>query len=179
MRIWVTFVMFGHGLCRVRCDEPLVCVIVARRDDVRRDHHGRSPADEVNQVNTDGQPFRWQGPAIADRLSAVRRAIQAWAEHAGLSADLIEQLALAGYEAMANVVEHAYAGVALGLLSVQVSASPELVDVLVEDQGKWRVSDARPGFRGRGLQLINGLAEQATVTSTEQGTTVRMRWSRS
>jgi serine/threonine-protein kinase RsbW len=155
----------------------LVCAIKARRDDVHRDHHGRPPAADVNQVNTDGQPFRWQGPAIAARLGEVRRAVQSWAEHAGLPVDLIEQLALAGYEAMANVVEHAYAGVAPGLLSVQVSASPGLVDVLVEDQGKWRVPDIGTGFRGRGLLLIKGLADEVTVTATEHGTAVRMHWS--
>ena len=145
---------------------------------MRREHYGPAPAAEVNQPNTDGQPFRWQGPASADRLGDVRRAVADWAGHAGLSADLIEQLALAGYEAMANVVEHAYAGVAPGMLSVQVSTSSGLVEVLVEDQGKWRVPDTADGFRGRGLPLIKGLADEVAVTSAEHGTSVRMRWSR-
>lgn len=143
---------------------------------MHRDHHGHPSAADVNQVNTDGQPFRWSGPAIAVRLGEVRRAVENWAEHAGLPADLIEQLALACYEAMANVVEHAYAGVAPGLLSVQVSVSSGLVAVLVEDQGKWRVPDSGTGFRGRGLLLIKGLADEVTVTAAEHGTAVRMRW---
>ena len=127
-------------------------------------------------TSTDGQPFHWEGLAIAERLSAVRRAIQDWAERVGLSADLIDELALAAYEAMANAVEHAYAGVEPGLLSVLVSASPGWIDLLVADQGKWHRPDVRTGFRGRGLLLINGLAEDVTVAATELGTTVRMRW---
>jgi hypothetical protein len=31
-------------------------------------------------------------------------------------------------------------------------------------------------FRGRGFLLINGLAEDVTVTATELGTAVRMPW---
>jgi anti-sigma regulatory factor (Ser/Thr protein kinase) len=152
----------------------IVCVITARRDDVHRDHAGPPAA----AVNTDGQPFRWEGRAIADRLTEVRRAIQSWAEHAGLPGDLIDELALASYEAMANAAEHAYAGRQPGMLSVLVSASSGLVDVLIEDQGKWQEPDAGARFRGRGLLLIKGLATDVTVTATDLGTTVRMRWHR-
>lgn len=127
-------------------------------------------------TSTDGQPFHWEGRAIAARLRDVRRAIQDWGRHVGLPADLIGELALAAYEAMANAAEHAYAGVEPGVLSVLVSASPGWIDVQVADQGKWHPPDADTGFRGRGLLLINGLAEDVTVTSTELGTTVRMRW---
>jgi anti-sigma regulatory factor (Ser/Thr protein kinase) len=149
-------------------------VITARRDDVHRDHPG-PPAAEVN---TDGQPFRWEGRAIADRITEVRRAIQHWAEAVGLPVELIDELALASYEAMANAAEHAYVGKPPGRLSVLVSASSELVDVLIADQGKWQAPDAAAGFRGRGLLLMKGLAAEVTVTATDAGTTVRMRWHR-
>jgi anti-sigma regulatory factor (Ser/Thr protein kinase) len=153
----------------------IVYVITAKRDDVHRDHHGHPPAADVN---TDGQPFRWEGRAIVERLTDVRRAIQNWAEDVGLSADLIEELALASYEAMANAAEHAYVGVEPGVLSVLVETSAGQVDALVADQGKWQVPDPGAGFRGRGLLLIKSLAEDVTVIATEQGTTVRMRWRR-
>ena len=129
-------------------------------------------------MNTDGQPFHWEGRAIAARLGEVRRAIQDWARRAGLPADLIDELVLASYEAMANSAEHAYAAGPPGMLSVQVSASPGSIDVVVADHGTWRAPDAYARFRGRGLPLIKGLAEEVTVTTTEHGTTVRMRWRR-
>jgi anti-sigma regulatory factor (Ser/Thr protein kinase) len=127
-------------------------------------------------MNTDGQPFRWEGPALADRLGDVRRAIQDWAERANLPADLIDELALASYEAMANAAEHAYVDVPPGPLSVLVRATVAGLDVVVADQGKWRVPDNGDGFRGRGIVVIRGLATDVAVTATEQGTTVRMRW---
>lgn len=129
-------------------------------------------------MNTDGQPFRWEGPAVADRLGELRRAIQDWAGHVGLSADLVDDLGLASYEAMANVVEHAYAGVVPGRLSIVVSASQAGVDAVVADQGKWRVPQTGTGFRGRGLLVIRGLATDVTVHATERGTTIRMHWQR-
>jgi serine/threonine-protein kinase RsbW len=129
-------------------------------------------------MNTDGQPFHWEGPAIADRLGDVRRAIQDWAGRIGLPADLIDDLALASYEAMANAVEHAYAGVSAGVLSVLASASSTKLDVVVADRGKWRLPAAGTGFRGRGLLVIKGLATDVTVNATELGTTIRMRWLR-
>lgn len=118
----------------------------------------------------------WEGRAVAQRLRDVRRAIEHWAEQRGLPADLIGELALASYEAMANAAEHAYAGVEPGPLSVQVSASPSWVHAVVADQGKWHEPDAGTGFRGPGLPLIKGLADGATVTAAQLGTTVRMRW---
>jgi serine/threonine-protein kinase RsbW len=129
-------------------------------------------------VNTDGQPFRWEGRAIADRITEVRRAVHDWAEGAGLPAELIDELALASYEAMANAAEHAYVGRQPGLLSVQVSVSSGGLDVLIADQGKWQEPDPGTRFRGRGLLLIKGLAADVTVTPSDAGTTVRMRWHR-
>ncbi len=128
--------------------------------------------------STVGQPFHWEGRASIDRLTEVRKAIQRWAARVNLPATLIEELALASYEAMANAVEHAYVDGPPGMLSVRVSASPKTIDVLVADRGRWQESDAVPGVRGRGLMLIRGLAEDVMVTSTDQGTTVRMSWRR-
>ena len=140
---------------------------------MHREHNGHAPAAKMN---TDGHPFHWEGPAIASRLGDVRRAITDWAERAGLPVELVDELTLASYEAMANAAEHAYAGVVPGPLSVLVRASVTELDVVVADQGKWRVPDAGDGFRGRGLVVIRGLATEVAVTTTEQGTTIRMRW---
>ena len=59
-----------------------------------------------------------------------------------------------------------------------VSASTMTLDVVIADQGKWRVPDADAGFRGRGLLVIRGLAGNVTLSPAEHGTTIRMRWLR-
>ncbi len=123
--------------------------------------------------------FRWDGPAEPGAASEVRRAIQGWGARAGLPAELTEEVTLASYEAMANAVEHAYAGTEPGPMSVRISHDAHDVIVVVADKGRWRSPDGPPGvdqLRGRGLVLMEGLAREPTITSTEAGTTVELRW---
>ncbi len=89
-------------------------------------------------MNTAHQDFRWDGPADRDTVGEVRRTIQGWGAQAGLPAELIAELALASYEAMANAVEHAYSDGVSGPLSVRVSRDDQTLVVVVSDQGRWR-----------------------------------------
>jgi anti-sigma regulatory factor (Ser/Thr protein kinase) len=125
--------------------------------------------------------LRWRGPAVARRLAAVRHELVDWASRTGLSGGDVDGLALAGYEAMANVVTHAY-GDQIGVLDVQATVSPDLdavaVTVTVTDYGRWRPPPADPGLlHGRGLPLIRHMAHTADIFPTPHGTTVHMRWS--
>jgi anti-sigma regulatory factor (Ser/Thr protein kinase) len=123
--------------------------------------------------------LRWRGPAVAGRLAAVRHDLVDWAWRTELSGEDVDGLALAGYEAMANVVTHAY-GDQIGVLDVQATVSPDRnsVTVIVTDYGRWRPPPADPGLlHGRGLPLIRHMAHTADVFPTPHGTTVNMRWS--
>lgn len=51
-------------------------------------------------------------PARADQLPAVRHSLAGWAQNLGMGTDQIERLVLATYEALANVVTHAYRNLA-------------------------------------------------------------------
>ena len=90
---------------------------------------------------------------------------------------LVRRWTLAADEAVSNAVEHAYRDVTG---DVQVLAVPRPcghgVAVVVEDQGVWRAPAADPGFRGRGLALIDELADQHSITASAAGTTIRMCW---
>jgi serine phosphatase RsbU (regulator of sigma subunit)/anti-sigma regulatory factor (Ser/Thr protein kinase) len=122
-------------------------------------------------------PLRWQGLAKAEQLTGIRRSIEQWTERAGLSADLSQTVALAVYEAMANVVEHAYRDDGPGSLEVEIRYDGDAVVVTVGDEGHWHVSTpAEQLHRGRGLELIERLAGQVTVMPSPRGTTVSMRW---
>jgi serine phosphatase RsbU (regulator of sigma subunit)/anti-sigma regulatory factor (Ser/Thr protein kinase) len=127
-------------------------------------------------MNAEDRAFHWDGPADGETASEVRRAIQGWATRAGLPTDLAEGLTLAGYEAMANAVEHAYAGTEQGPLSVRVTRDDDSIVMRVADQGRWR-SATKDELRGRGLLLMEGLAKELAVDRSEHGTTVEMRWS--
>ncbi|MGH3762867.1 ATP-binding protein [Actinophytocola sp.] len=117
-------------------------------------------------------------PAVAGRLTSLRHVLARWAEHAGLGPDDREALTLASYEAMANSVEHAYAGQLQGVLDVDAVRDDDegRVVVTVTDYGQWQPPPADPGTRGRGLPLIRGLSPDFRITSSTRGTTVRMCW---
>ncbi len=117
-------------------------------------------------------------PAEPERLPQLRRALAEWAEQAGMTSERVEMLALAGYEALANVAAHAYPD-GFGLLDVHACcrSDPARAEVIVRDYGRWqqpRSSDAGPG--GRGLILLRSLADHAEVTTDDSGTAVSMTW---
>lgn len=117
-------------------------------------------------------------PAVAEALTPVRRTLADWATLAGLAPCEVDDLVLAAYEAMANVVDHAYQPGQRGSfrLDAVCTADPQIL-VTVSDQGRWHLLPADPSnHRGRGLPLIHQLAHHAEVHHDQRGTTVQMRW---
>lgn len=115
-------------------------------------------------------------PADPGRLTGLRHALSAWAERVGLHVADREALTLASYEAMANAVEHAYAGRLQGMIELSAVSEPGRVVVTVTDHGAWRTPPADIGTRGRGLTLIRGLTPDSAISSSDKGTTVSMSW---
>ncbi len=107
----------------------------------------------------------------------LRRLVHRWTRAAVADDEVGESIVLAVDEAVSNVVEHAYRDVAG---AVQVLAVPRPcghgVAVVVEDQGIWAAPAADPGFRGRGLALIDELTDHHSLTASATGTTIRMCW---
>ena len=123
------------------------------------------------------EPLRWRGLAKAEQLTSIRRSVDEWCERAELPVDVSQMVALAVYEAMANVVEHAYRDGGPGALDVELRHEGDGVVASVGDEGHWHVTTpAEQRHRGRGLALIERLAGQVTVMPSPNGTTVRMRW---
>ncbi|SEF37395.1 Anti-sigma regulatory factor (Ser/Thr protein kinase) [Amycolatopsis pretoriensis] len=116
-------------------------------------------------------------PATPQQLATLREQLDGWALRSGLSSETHEALQLAVYEAMANVVVHAYRSAA-GVLDLLASIRGDSVVVIVADRGRWQPA-ARPGpLHGRGLPLIRALSATAVIEATAAGTTVTMTFSR-
>lgn len=117
-------------------------------------------------------------PAEAEALTPVRRALADWATLAGLPPRDVEDLVLASYEAMANVVDHAYRPGQRGRFRLDAACTADLqILVTVSDSGRWHPQPTDPSsHRGRGLPLIHQLAHRAEVHHDQRGTTVQMRW---
>jgi serine/threonine-protein kinase RsbW len=117
-------------------------------------------------------------PAAAAELPALRRALSSWSGEAGLGPEAVQSVVLAAYEAMANVVDHAYRNDP-GMLDVRASCTGrDGITVTVTDFGHWRQLPADPGSRGRGLLLMRRLATSTEIDATADGTSVLLWWSR-
>ncbi|GAA4846648.1 anti-sigma factor [Actinomycetospora corticicola] len=117
-------------------------------------------------------------PADRASASALRRTFRSWLRE-WADPDTADDLALAVYEALANVVDHAYsAAPRRGEMRLWAAVSPPLAGgrdlvITVSDDGSWRRSTGC-GWRGRGLPLMHTLT-RATVLSGVHGTTVQLR----
>ncbi|MBN6036863.1 ATP-binding protein [Amycolatopsis sp. 195334CR] len=114
--------------------------------------------------------------ATAENASRLRGALARWLRDLGLGGDLHEDVVLAAYEAMANVVDHAYAGPA-GPLELHGHATATRCTITITDRGRWRRPRTVAGsFRGRGLGMMHELADEVLMRSNALGTTIRMSW---
>lgn len=122
---------------------------------------------------------------VATRADAarVRRRFRAWVGELA-DPDIADDLTLAVYEALANVVDHAYHPAEAdvdatepGPMRLWAAASAPLpagraLVVTVSDRGVWR-RPRDPGWRGRGLPLVHSLTTASLLVSAG-GTTVQM-----
>ncbi len=119
---------------------------------------------------------------IPSRPSAVRGArvaVRRWLLDAGVERRDAEAIVLAASEAVANSVEHAYAGrppaQRPGVELEMARDGEDALSVVVRDHGRWRPPGGEDSGRGRGLMIMRALMESVEIEPGEEGTTVRMR----
>jgi GAF domain-containing protein/anti-sigma regulatory factor (Ser/Thr protein kinase) len=112
-------------------------------------------------------------PAEPPVLASMRRTLRQWLEALGAEELETYDVLVAVTEAAANAIEHAYGPVDAAFdVEAEVSDDGE-VALVVRDQGRWR--PPRGHNRGRGTLLMQELMDHFEVTTTEEGTEVRMR----
>ncbi|MFC5065485.1 ATP-binding protein [Actinomycetospora atypica] len=123
-------------------------------------------------------PLELVAEALPAQVGTFRRALRRWLADAlgpdDEAADLGDDLILAASEALENVVDHAYEGVTPGSMTLTARVDGTEVTVVVTDAGHWREPDTGPTTRGRGIALMESLAE-ARVDRGEPGTVVTLR----
>lgn len=126
-----------------------------------------------------GQVLRRRGRASAELATVLRRELMRWVRAAHVPADMVRDIGLAAYEAMANTVLHAYPRGTLGVLELQVRLSRRSLIVTVADRGRWQAPPpvVSPGH-GHGLPLIRELPDHTEIHTGEHGTAVSMTWRR-
>ncbi|MBE8525398.1 SpoIIE family protein phosphatase [Amycolatopsis sp. H6(2020)] len=114
--------------------------------------------------------------AHPDHLASTRHWLRAWLDNAALDPDLAQDVLVATGEACANAVEHAYrsAGATAHLTARFTGA--HLV-VTVTDRGRWKQPPPDNHLlRGRGVPMMEALADAVAFRHDATGTTVTLEW---
>jgi anti-sigma regulatory factor (Ser/Thr protein kinase) len=114
------------------------------------------------------QTFFSRTRAELGELHDLRDQLRAWLAANRVDHDTVDALCLAVGEATANVAMHAY-GPTGGELRVQGTIDDGVVRIRIEDDGHWRPS---PDDLGRGMRIIEQLADTVHVDRRDDGTTI-------
>ncbi|WP_083177811.1 ATP-binding protein [Mycobacterium scrofulaceum] len=146
---------------------------------------GRFDHQPHSASNLDGR-FRFaRNRVAADPRSAARLRADfgAWLEtHFTLGADRFSDVLLAVNEAIANAAEFAYCEAPQrGTLDVSAAYDrrSDCLAVTVDDHGRWRrqvPAQYRQQLRGRGIPLMEALADDVAIDRTPRGTRVTLTW---
>jgi serine/threonine-protein kinase RsbW len=119
--------------------------------------------------------------ADAVRAAQLRQEFSIWLKrYFVLDPTKISDVVLAVNEALANAAEFAYSAVGhpgeMHLLA-DYDRGSSVLTVTVADEGAWRLADGEKLIsRGRGIPLMEALADRATIDSTSAGTRVCLEW---
>jgi anti-sigma regulatory factor (Ser/Thr protein kinase) len=118
--------------------------------------------------------LRIEVPASAERLAEIRRRLAEWLAPVGVSDAGIADIVLVVNEAATNCIEHAYRGLDPGPIRVDANLDHGQIIVEIADHGVWQTPTSLPSTRGRGLPIMHAVSASVDVTSSPDGTTVRM-----
>lgn len=112
-------------------------------------------------------------PATSQSVTVARHRLRAWLEENAPELDSVGRadLEVAWSEACSNVVRHAY-GPAEASFDASASREGSRLLMKVRDTGQWRAPGNRSG--GRGLPLMEELADQLVIDRQPESTTVTM-----
>ena len=142
------------------------------------------PPTNVSNIDDPSRFVRTRVAADARSAAHARAEFGAWLErHFSLDDDRFSDLLLAVNEAIANAAEFAYVDAAeRGTVDVRATydGASDTLAVTVDDRGRWRQKvpvQRQQQMRGRGIPLMEALADDVVIDSTPQGTRVTLSWS--
>ncbi|MGE0220298.1 ATP-binding protein [Mycolicibacterium sp.] len=118
----------------------------------------------------------------AHAVAQVRHEFAQWLQRFfDLDAVRTSDLVLAINEALANAAEFAYLladGPGTIDMEADYAADTGTLTVTIRDRGVWRArqTDPLPRTRGRGIPLMEALADEASIETSPGGTRVRLQW---
>ena len=141
---------------------------------------GKSASDDVAVLALSSRLARagtlsLELPADPSVLSSLRRSLGNFLHDRGVAEDDAFPIMVAAGEAAANAIEHAY-GPGEATFHVEAWTEDDEIRVLVRDTGSWR--GPRSSHRGRGIALMEALADRMEIVPGPAGTEVRLALAR-
>jgi serine/threonine-protein kinase RsbW len=139
------------------------------------DPQGPAPPWILERLTAVRTPLSLDCAATPVNIASVRRSFAAWLAADVAAGDLMDDLVLGVYEALANVVDHAYTGTPTGIGAVQLTAhrARTALRVTVADHGRWRTTGDAP-HRSRGLAMIRLLVPKSHIETGLAGTVMHL-----
>jgi serine/threonine-protein kinase RsbW len=133
-------------------------------------------AETTRKTITATKWFELAVEATASNARQLRARFQQWLQTLGAPATLVDDLTLAVYEALANVVEHAYPPDHPNpKMRLHARIEHHQLLITISDHGRWRTPPPQPGYRGRGLTMMRSLTTELHLHPSPDGTTVQLR----
>ena len=114
--------------------------------------------------------------ATPDQLSDIRGQLTRWLRATGIPDDLGGDVVLVVNEACTNSIEHGYRSGPPGRMLVCAEAKGRGITIHITDFGSWKLPDANPRVRGRGVPLMRAVSGDVTLDGTSTGTSVTMNF---
>jgi len=131
----------------------------------------------TESICSDGVAIVREFLALPKNAAAGRAVVRSFLEECNIKGEWIHEVMIAGGEALANAVQHAYPTGTRGkmVLSIYCCTEHNVIALQVRDRGKGKMAgDAdSPSKRGFGFLIMRALAEAVSIESGD-GTTVTM-----
>jgi signal transduction histidine kinase/FixJ family two-component response regulator len=116
-------------------------------------------------------------PATMEHIAEVRHRLRDWLSGVGVDPKRESDILLSTGEALTNAIEHGSGVDARKTVSVEAFVRGATITATISDAGQWSGDSSasqRSLKRGRGLTMINGLADDAKTTRSAGGTQVTL-----
>jgi anti-sigma regulatory factor (Ser/Thr protein kinase) len=131
----------------------------------------------LRPCHSSARSFATVVPAALSHIAEARHRLRDWLAGVAVDPRREADILLATGEAVTNAIEHGSGGDARKTVSIEAFVRGHTVTAAVSDAGRWSGDSSasqRSLQRGRGLTMINGLADQVKTARTTHGTRIAL-----
>jgi anti-sigma regulatory factor (Ser/Thr protein kinase) len=135
----------------------------------------------LRPCHSSARSFATALPASLDYIAEARHRLRDWISRVDVDPRRESDILLAIGEAVTNAIEHGSGGDATKTVSIEAFVRGHTVSATISDAGQWSGDSSasqRSLQRGRGLTMINGLADDVKTSRTPGGTRITLSFER-